>query len=71
VIGLVPGSTFWVAVGSLGGEVSPWLPTGVSLGAAAVTLLTGARLTRRRARLSTPGDTVSTIPSEQPVAHQE
>jgi len=71
VIGLVPGSTFWVAVGSLGGEVSPWLPTGVSLGAAAVTLLTGAGLARRRARLSIPGDTVSTTLPEKLIDYQE
>jgi uncharacterized membrane protein YdjX (TVP38/TMEM64 family) len=48
-VGLVPGSTAVVALGSVGGEISPWVPALVSIGLGVVTLIIGAAWQRRRA----------------------
>ena len=58
-IGVVPGSTLWVVVGSVGGHLSPWVPAGVSVGLAAVTLAAGAGVIRVRNRTSAERDPVS------------
>jgi uncharacterized membrane protein YdjX (TVP38/TMEM64 family) len=63
-VGMVPGSTLWVAVGSVGGEISPWLPALVSVGLATLTLGVGTVVHRRRS--GTPGDQPSpSVPVDQ------
>jgi hypothetical protein len=70
-LALVPGSSVWVIVGSLGGRVSPWLPAAVSVGLAAIMLMVSTvwwwrSSTARRA----PGEGVDPAPgaAAEPVA---
>jgi len=72
-VGVIPGSTAWVALGSLGGNVSPWLPVGISVGLAIATLLAGAGAGWwRLAATDSHGNQISpTFPPPQSIEHSE
>ncbi|HEY6795793.1 MAG TPA: TVP38/TMEM64 family protein [Kineosporiaceae bacterium] len=54
-IGITPGTTAFVALGSIGGQLSPWIPVSASAVLAALTLGTGVARHRTVRRRDQPG----------------
>jgi uncharacterized membrane protein YdjX (TVP38/TMEM64 family) len=70
-LALVPGSSVWVIVGSLGGRVSPWLPAAVSVGLAVIMLMVSTVWWWRSSTARAPREGVDPAPGAvgEPVAN--